>query len=102
MRLNPEMAIAKPLQKSKYDRLFLTIVSMLIIYGIIMIDSATSALKSFTSTELEQFHLILRHLAYLGIGLLGAFFILHIPMKLWKNWRLCFLSPHYFCWLFLY
>jgi cell division protein FtsW len=85
MRLNPEMAIAKPLQKSKYDRLFLTIVSMLIIYGIIMIDSATSALKSFTSTELEQFHLILRHLAYLGIGLLGAFFILHIPMKLWKK-----------------
>ncbi len=85
MRLNPEMPIATPLQKSKYDRLFLTIASMLMVYGIIMIDSATSALKSFTSTELEQFHLILRHLAYLGIGLLGAFFILHIPMKLWKK-----------------
>lgn len=85
MRLNPEMPIATPLQKSKYDRLFLTIASMLMVYGIIMIDSATSALKSFTSTELEQFHLILRHIVYLGIGLFGAFFILHIPMKLWKK-----------------
>jgi cell division protein FtsW len=85
MRLNPEMPIGTPLQKSKYDRLFLTIASMLMVYGIIMIDSATSALKSFTSTELEQFHLILRHIVYLGIGLFGAFFILHIPMKLWKK-----------------
>ncbi len=86
MHLNTEVgAAADQPKRIGYDRLFLTAATMLVVYGIIMIYSATSAYKSFTATELERFYFIGRHVLYLLVGLGGAFFIVYLPMKVWKK-----------------
>ena len=66
-----------------YDKLFLTLLMLIVALGVVMITSASVPVA--TRLYDNELHFTIRHLLYLGIGFGVALLVINIPVQWWHN-----------------
>ena len=66
-----------------YDKLFLTLLLLILAIGVVMVTSASVPVASRLYDN--ELHFTIRHLVYLALGLTAALLILNIPVQWWHN-----------------
>ncbi len=69
-----------------YDLLLVCAVGALLIFGLIMVYSASIALADGPKfVNANRFSFFYRHMVFMGAGLIAAFIVCQIPMQLWEK-----------------
>ena len=75
-----------------YDQALLWVVVALLLWGLVMVYSASIALPdSRRFTDIQQTYFVMRHAVALGIGLAAGWVVFQIPVDVWERW-----APHLF------
>lgn len=68
---------------SAYDKLFVTLLLLILAVGVVMVTSASVPVASRLFDN--ELHFTIRHLIYLAIGFSAALLVLNIPVQWWHN-----------------
>lgn len=87
-----EQLLLGPRDQVVYDRLLLWVVFSLLVFGLVMVTSASVAVSERMYGN--AFHFAIRHGAYAVLALAALFFTLRIPVERWlqANWLLLVLA----------
>lgn len=66
-----------------YDKLFLTLLLLILAVGVVMVTSASVPVASRLFDN--ELHFTIRHLVYLALGLSTALLVLNVPVQWWHN-----------------
>ncbi|WP_333607252.1 cell division protein FtsW [Arsukibacterium sp.] len=70
-------------QNQAYDRLFLTLLLLILAVGLVMVTSASVPIAERLYGN--PMHFAFRHLVYLMLGLIAAIVVLQLPVSWWHN-----------------
>jgi cell division protein FtsW len=70
-------------ESAAYDKLFLTILMLILAIGVVMVTSASMPVAERIFNN--PLHFTIRHLVYLGIGLTMAVLVLRVPVSWWHH-----------------
>ena len=77
---------SKPTKVMTYDHLLIWVTAALLLFGIVMVYSASIALsESPKFKNIAPTHFFVRQVAYVIVGVLFALVLFRIPMKTWKK-----------------
>ena len=78
--------IAAQHAKPDYDRALLWIALLLLGFGLVMVYSASIAIAAGNrATGNQESYFLVRHAAYLAVGLLGGFTAFQVPLRVWQE-----------------
>nr|HBN88723.1 cell division protein FtsW [Rheinheimera sp.] len=66
-----------------YDKLFLTLLLLILAVGVVMVTSASVPVA--TRLYDNELHFTIRHLVYLALGFSVALLVLNVPVQWWHN-----------------
>ncbi|MBZ9611364.1 putative lipid II flippase FtsW [Rheinheimera maricola] len=66
-----------------YDKLFLTLLLLILAIGVVMVTSASVPVASRLYDN--ELHFTIRHLVYLALGFSAAIVVLNLPVQWWHN-----------------
>ena len=66
-----------------YDKLFLTVLLLIVAIGVVMVTSASVPVA--TRLYDNELHFTIRHLVYLALGFSAAVVVINIPVQWWHN-----------------
>ncbi|MDR6981876.1 cell division protein FtsW [Rheinheimera pacifica] len=66
-----------------YDKLFLTLLLLILAVGVVMVTSASVPVAA--RLHGNELHFTIRHLVYLGLGFSAALVVINIPVQWWHN-----------------
>ena len=75
-----------------FDWVVIATVCILIGIGTVMVYSASVSLADSPKYGTTSTYFLIRHIAALVVGAIAAFFVYHVPMRVWNSARDCFLK----------
>lgn len=66
-----------------YDKLFLTLLLLILAVGVVMVTSASVPVAA--RLHGNELHFTIRHLVYLALGFSAALAVINIPVQWWHN-----------------
>ena len=70
-----------------FDWVVIATVCILIGIGTVMVYSASVSLADSPKYGTTSTYFLIRHIAALVVGAIAAFFVYHVPMRVWERWR---------------